>query len=211
MSLKLLGLLEGLILAKRLILKRDEITDKEFFRDIETNSKYRRVYGGVGWPSASAKGCAVIVAEDLYNDYEAGIRKLNIIATVYDSDPHGLMDRIETLQDSLCRIDWYGNTDSAWMRIMPDKNRELFNNRKASIRLFKPPAFDDQDRFGVYSQLLKLRTGGGIKTFFFNNSKTANDFSQIMGDPSQMDEDRFPGAAAVLYALAAMDFRRVPA
>ena len=197
-------------MAKRMILKRDEITGKEFFKDVETNRKYRRVYGGIGWPSASANGCAVILAEDLYNDYEAETRKLHIIETVYDADPNGLMDRIEALQDSFCRIDWYGNTDSAWMRILTDKNRELFNNRKASIRIFKPPAFDDADRFGVYSQLLRLRTGGGIKTFFFNNSKTASDFLQPTGDTSKIDEEMFPGIAAVLYALAAMDFRRLP-
>ncbi len=208
-NLKLLGLLEGLILAKRLILKRDEITDKEFFRDIETNSKYRRVYGGVGWPSASAKGCAVILAEDLYNDYEAGTRKLHILDTVYDADPHGLIDQVAALQDSFCRLDWYGNTDSAWMRILADKNRELFRHRRASITIFKPPVFDSPTKFGVYSQLLKARVGGGIKTFFFNNSKTANDFQQPTGDTSKIDENIFPGIAAVLYALAAMDFRRV--
>lgn len=195
-------------MAKRLILKRDEITDKEFFKDVETNRKYRRIYGGIGWPSVNAHGCAVILAEDLYNDYEAGTRKLHILDTVYDADPHGLIDQVAALQDSFCRLDWYGNTDSAWMRILADKNRELFRQRRASITIFKPPVFDSPTKFGVYSQLLKARVGGGIKSLFFDGSGTAMDFSQIMGDPSQMDEDRFPGAAAVLYALAAMDFRR---
>lgn len=135
----------------------------------------------------------MIVAEDLYNDYEAGIRKIHILDTVYDADPNGLIDQVAALQDSFCRIDWYGNTgNDAWMRILADKNRE-FRQRRTSITIFKPPVFDSQTRFGVYSQLLRMRTGGGIKTFFFNNSKTANDFSQITGDPSQMDEYRFPG------------------
>ena len=195
-------------MAKRIILKRDEITDRQYFRDADQKKSYRRIYGGIGWPSGNANGCAVILAEDLYRDYEAGTRILNIIATEYDSDAHGLLDRMDVLQDSICRVDWYGNTDSAWMRILPDKNREIFKLRKSSISIFKPPAFDSQNRFGVYSQMLKSRTGGGVKSFYFNNSGTVREFQQLNGNPSQIDEDSFPGVAAVLYALAAMDFRR---
>lgn len=202
--------MRGLILGKRIIAKRDEISDRPYFRDTELKKSYRRVYGGIGWPSVQAQGCAVIVAEDLYNDHEAGTRMMNILETVYDHDPHGLIEHMAALQDSLCRVDWYGNTDSAWMRILADKNRELFKQRRASIAIHKPPVFDSTDKFGVYSQLLKARVGGGIKTFHYNNSRTAMDFSQITGDPSQIDEDRFPGAAAVLFAIAAMDFRRLP-
>lgn len=197
-------------MAKKLILKRDDITGREFFKNIETGEMFRRVYGGIGWPSINTNGCAVILAEDLYNDYEAGIRKLKILDTVYDDDPHGLIDSLDSLQDSYCRLDWYGNTDSSWMRIITDKNRELFKHRKAPVKIFKPPVFDNPDRFGVYSQMLKLRIGGGIKTLLFNGSKTSMDFQQIKGDPSKMDEDRFAGAAALLYALSAMDFRRIP-
>ena len=198
--------MEGWTLAKRLIHGIDDISQKGFFRDLKTKARYRRVYGGIGWPSVHAPGCAVILAEELFKDHEAGKRRLRILETVQDADPHMLLDKISIMQESMCRVDWYGNTESSWTRILPKQNNRLFDERKAGIKLFKPPAFDESDRMGVYSQLLKIRTGGGIKTFFFDGSSAANDFAQVVGE---MEEDRFPGAAAVLYALAAMDFRRV--
>ena len=201
--------MRGAILAKKIIHQRDEITEGEFFRDVQTGKRYRRILGGIGWPSVHSKGCAVVLTEDLFKDYEAETRIIRIIETEYDADPNGLLDQIEAIQDNLCRVDWYGNTESTWRRLLPDKNSELHKNRKAQVRLFKPPAFDDADKFGAYSQLLRLRIGG-TKTFYFDESGTAMEFSQILGDAADMDESRFPGAAAVLYALAAMDLRRMP-
>lgn len=196
-------------MTKRILQQRDEITEGEFFRDVKTGQRYRRILGGICWPSVHAAGCAVVLTEGLFKDYEAEARIIRVIETKYDKNPNGLLDQIEAIQDNLCRLDWYGNTESTWRRLLPDKNAELHRNRKAQIRLFKPPAFDDTDKFGAYAQLLKFRVGG-VKTFYFDESGTAMEFSQILGDPSQMDESRFPGAAAVLYALAAMDLRRMP-
>lgn len=196
-------------MAKKIIQQQDEITEGFYFRDVATGKRYRRIVGGIGWPSVHAPGCAVVLTEDLFKDYEAETRIIRIIDTKYDADPNGLLDQVEAIQDNLCRLDWYGNAKSTWRRLLPDKNSELNRGRKAQIRLHKPPAFDDADKFGSYSQLLRLRLGG-VKTFYFDESGTAMEFSQILGDPGQMDEQRFPGAAAVLYALAAMDLRRMP-
>lgn len=209
MKEKLPELMRGAILAKRILMQRDQITEGEFFRDIQTGNRYRRIFGGIGWPSVNTEGCVVVLTEDLFKDYEAETRIIRVIETKYDKDPNGLLDQMEAIQDNLCRVDWYGNTESVWRRLLPDKNADLHRNRKAQIRLFKPPAFDESDKFGAYSQLLRLRVGG-VKTFYFDESTTTMEFQQILGDAASMDETIFPGAAAILYALAAMDLRRMP-
>lgn len=195
----------GWILAKRLIHGIDESSGKGFFRDIKTKARYRRIFGGLGWPSVSAPGCAVILAEDLFADHESGKRKLHIIETAYDKDHNVLLDKMSAIQESLCRVDWYGNPESSWVRLLPFLNKRLFGERRASVKLFKPPAFSEADRMSVYFQLFRLRTGG-LKTLYLDGSPTANEFAQILTD---IKEEEFPGVAAVLYALAAMDFRRV--
>lgn len=188
--------------------RRHNITDEPYLENIMAKKKYRRVVGGIGWPSSSSPGFVLMLGEDLYAGDKFKIRDLHLITEAESQTPADLLSEMSMLQGVYTKVDWYGDTENPGMVFLSKKNKELLLKREPRITIRRPPKQDVCGSFGLYAQLIKKRIGQEKTLYFDNCKKIANSVLGVV-DIDKFKEGDSPGFAALMYAVAAIEMKDV--
>lgn len=190
----------------KLIHRRDNVTSEPFFLNTETKDRYRRIAGGISWPGVNKDAALVFLSEDLFKTYETGKRHYRLLSEDYAPDVKSLIDKIAGVQIEFARVDWFGDTDSPFMRFVMDANIDLYKYKRPPITVVKPPALDSQNRTELYYQTFSTLTKTQKTMHLGNGSRVAKEF---MAGPKidTINEGLFPGITALFFAMAGLELQ----
>lgn len=139
--------------------------------------KFRRLAGGVHWPTISSSGFALILTEDPLKNTSTHLYHLNIIEEKEDSSIYSLLQWCEMRGANMPHeipITWFADTNQRpQMQAVWDMNREMrAKGRRDALNFSSPPYVDfkEDERNAFYHQnLLKYLRNDAIG--FSENSK----------------------------------------
>jgi hypothetical protein len=190
--------------------------DQYFWRD-KNGAEYRRIAAGLAWPAKELPGWIVILGEDR-NKRGDGKRHISVIhdwkgvgakggADILS--PRDIMAEASALSVSMTCDVWVSPTELPDAALLPMYNRSLGrHDRKLSLRT--PPRYERASAFLVYDRLLEYRTAREHTFHFFGaggrRKALADEYAVIRAEDKNSPLEEFPAVAALLYALAWVEF-----
>jgi len=195
----------------KLIEKKTYVTPvgqtKEYFYRHEPSWEYRRMAGGLAWPSGESSGFIVVVGEDYREDPGLKLRHLRLLAEYESTDTPALIKRLYDLQNMYLVRPWYGDSTNVLMMHFVSRFNRNLGHKKKGIYVSEAPFVDDPHNLRLYANQIKGRMGRAKKSLHFGTS------SQLPGrlgalSPDDVQKTRvqdYPAVAALGFAVAGLD------
>ena len=185
------------------------IDQDERFQDTDTGREYRRIVGGIGWPTATLPGFAVVVGEAKQVDGDMGERLIYVLAEIEDELANSLLGRCLGLRSIYQVRHWYGDTrDRVRLALVNQINQGMDVGNK--LVFHAAPYSKDAKGLVYYHSLIHQATLAGQKTLYLGNAPkliealTQADMAAIEGQ----DHSELPAVAALGYALSEIKARQ---
>lgn len=190
---------------------RDAMTRETFFLENRTGRQFSRIVAALAWPHGMARGCVIVLGEIRGRPAVLNVHNhVHVLREYRSGDVADLVDMAVRLYE-----DWSASCvitpgDDRRVVFLDAANDDLRQERRRRIRMTDPQAWNGSGErmLPLYLGLLQQRIVGE-KTLFFGPDCTAASETQRLGSE---DVDRrmtdYPGAAALLWAVAEMDLNR---
>ena len=170
-------------------------------------ASYRRVIGGLAWPSGTEEGFAVVLAEDHVPDRKIDTRHVYVLE---EDGSHDVLELYELCTKFNLKHgvnQWFGDNMSPLIAMFERQNRANTWRGYAGIRLRPAPRLHERNALEMYAQLVKQRLQPGKKSLHFGqNSEIPQRIVQISVDELRNSPaEQYPVLAALGYAMAAID------
>jgi len=173
---------------------------KKYFYNSERPAEYRRIAGGVAWPS-SVEGFIVVVGEDYHEDPALKIRHFRVLDE-FESD-----DVIKKMYDfrNVYKVqNFYGDSNNEIMMKFISRFNEKLDKRKKGMYLSEAPFVNDPHNLKYYAPQIRKRLDKAKKALWFGNESQLP--RKIRGLTSvDVDISSHPAIAALGYAVAGLD------
>ena len=190
---------------------RDAMTQETFFLENRTGRQFSRIVAALAWPHGIAQGCVIVLGEIRGRPAVLNVHNhVHVLNEYRSGDVADLVDMAVRLYE-----DWSASCvitpgDDRRVVFLDAANDDLRRERRRRIRITDPQVWNGSGErvLPFYLGILQQRIVGE-KTLFFGTDCTAASETQRLGSE---DVDRrmtyYPGAAALLWAVAEMDLNR---
>jgi len=180
---------------------------KEYYYDSDTPAEYRRIVGGVGWPSGGLPGFIVVVAEDYHPDLTLNLRHFRLLTEYSNHDMPKLVKRLYDFQNLYLVEPWHGEDDNEQMMHFVSKFNENLGHKKKGIYISAAPFIDDSHSLRFYAHQIKSLMSVAKKILHFGEaSQLPGQLSMLSPDDVQTKQVQgYPAVAALGYAVAGLD------
>ena len=170
----------------------------------QNNHEYRRIAGGLAWPSGDLPGFAVVVGEDFHKDVAVGARGYRIVAENTQPNVTDLIKWAFEAQKQYKVKPWFGDTKNRGMMAFVSRFNKPY--RPKGLRLRDAPQLDDPHALEYYIHLILDKTKPNRKILHFGQSQVANALMSFV--PENMRgpaADKYPGITSLGYAVSYLD------
>lgn len=190
----------------KLIHRRDNITAEPYFLNSATQDRYRRIAGGIAWPTVGHEAALVLLAEDFFKTYETGRRHYRLLTEAYAQDVKGLIDKITGVQIEFTRADWFGDTENPFMRFVLDANIDMYKYKRPPVTVVKPPALGKPGMTELYYQTFTTLTKTQKTMHLGKGSRITK---ELLAGPrvETIKQGLFPGITALFFAMAGLELQ----
>ncbi len=173
------------------------------FQDMKGH-EYRRIVGGMAWPSGDVSGFAVVVGEDLRKDVTVNDRGYRILAECSQVHISDLIKWAYEAQSQYMVKPWLGDTKNrAMMEFVSRFNK---SNQQKSLLLQDAPHLDDPHAFEFYLYLISEKTKPSKKILHFGKSLLANALMSFQPESMRMaSAQKYPAIRSLGYAVSYLD------
>ncbi len=184
-----------------------------YYLDNMNNREFRRIWGGLAFPTGITPGFALLVAEDRFRHRGYPHHLYHAILEIEDADISSLLDQCLGIATKLIIDDWRTNTenqaDMAWVQKYNTERRlanmPQFRPRPAPL-LRKGEGQKDSFKYGI-GRILE-RTRPDKKTLIFEDCPQLQAYLKNippeMGSGQGVEEK--PPLAALSHVIGSMDF-----
>jgi hypothetical protein len=167
------------------------------YHDDRTGRNYRRIYGGLSWPSVKA-GAIVVLGESLLINENVGENSIWVVAEYESRDPAEIFVKCREFVTVMKVQEFFGDTYNRPMMSLKHKSKAGFNLEKA-------PFVDEALSHEAYLSIIRTKTSATHKVLNFDNSKAIREeLTQLTSVPARNTfKTEYPYIAALGYALAA--------
>jgi hypothetical protein len=178
---------------------------RHYYRDVKNNFEYRRVYGGLAWPSGEMPGFVVVVTEDERLTPELQTRILRVYAEHATNDVPALIRKAHDLEYYYNVQSWYGDNETM-MRFVTAFNRSL-PKTKQGFYITAAPMVDDAHNLQLYAHQIRERIRPAKKSLYFGDHTMISGAFGVLTDEDVKKKraSEFPAIAALGYVVAAME------
>ena len=180
---------------------------RSYYFDHTNQTEYRRIVGGIAWPSGEAPGFIVVIAEDDNKDPRLKLRHLRLLDEYEHRSADRLVKRLYDFQNKYLVNPWYGYPNNELMSYFIDRfNRDLTKKQKG-VYIAEAPFADDVHNLQLYANQVLTRTTTGRKSLHFGSkSRIPGVLSGLQPeDVKKKKSQDIPAVAAVGYALSGLD------
>lgn len=181
---------------------------KTWFRNKETEARYKRVVGGLAWPSIRP-GFAVILAEDWDEDPHLKARHFRLLAEAEEGEIQEILEwcRVMHVNSSEAHWCWYGERNNKpAMSFCSRMNRNLYEQGMLGVRIANAPYADDPRGFEFCVNILKEHLRPERKTLHLGEQSALPGYLMNLSsrDIIRASAQDYPAIAAAGYAMAAL-------
>lgn len=175
------------------------------FKNKTNGQRYRRIVGGLAWPSGAKAGFGVIVAEDLENDVILKKRIFRVLAEVEERHLRKLLKRCGEVGSSHKVGFWYGKQNNKpAMQILEEVNRDRQQHHQEPLFLADAPFVDDRralesNYLPVISERLNPKPKKSLE--IDTDSTLRVRLAEFDRGASNANADDYPAIAALAYAV----------
>ena len=179
---------------------------RRYFFDWGNMREYRRIVGGIAWPSGESKGFVCIVGEDDHERDRLKIRDFWVIHEHENRDVEKLIKTIYDLQNRYLIKTWYSNTDNVLMMHFVDKFNSKLSKKKTGIYIAPAPFCDDVHNLRLYANQVRGLTAPAKKTLNFGGTSLIPGVLRGLspGDVQKKKAEDFPAIASLGYVLSGL-------
>jgi len=181
----------------------EKIEDREgrvFFQDKETQSKYARVIGGLGWPGIKP-AYAVVLGENFDEDPSLKIRHVRVFPEIEEANIERLFQKCLEVRDRYQVEDFYGNTENKpMMQFLWDFNRTLEDGVfQLGLGLAPFP-----EELSYHAWVIRDRIEQGEKSLHLPENSLLKGYLMELGKEQVLKANilDYPAIAALGYALS---------
>jgi hypothetical protein len=174
-----------------------------YFVNRETKQEYRRIIGGISWPTAAKAGFAVVLGEDRFLDKTLGKHHLRVLAEYEHENPTELLRRCAEFEKLYQVTVWYGDPTNQPMM-------DFLARSGFSVYVTQAPYLDDPRVFDFYVKLIQQRTAFSSKTLHLGEESKLRNYCEKVS-PDKVDfgllqaSQEYPAVLALGFAVSAMD------
>jgi hypothetical protein len=180
---------------------------KSFFFDHKRQSEYRRIVGGLAWPSGEAPGFVLVIAEAEHKDPRLKLRHYWLLDEYEHNSAERLIKKLYDFQNKYIVGAWYSDPNNLLMTHLIDKFNGGLTKKQKGIYLTEALFSDDPHNLRLYANQIGGRTAFTKKALHFGNT------SRIPGALSVLSPDdiykkkaqEFPMVAALGFAIAGLE------
>lgn len=195
----------------RLRILRDFISGERYFQDPVTGMNYQRTSGALTWPWKDTPGSLVTLGEALGGQNRLGTSRHDVhkLMELQSDDPAELVDALYNMTHDWHIRHWATPLTDKRSHMLEDLNRELRSLRRQVIRYGDPQGWSGKGEglLVFYHSFVQRRTMSE-KTLFIGPGRCADELAALDFDDVQKSILETPGAAALCFALAELDFNR---
>jgi len=182
-------------------IKRDYLFDHINLRE------YRRIIGGIAWPSGEHPGFLCVIGESDHTDKRLQLRHLWMLTEHEDRDVNKLIKRMYDVQNRYLVDPWYGQTENVLMMHFVDRFNQRLPIKKTGIYIAEAPFLDEAHNLRLYAHQARSRVTPAGKTLHFgSNSQIPGQLSGLTPDDVQTKKaEDFPVVAALGYCLSGLE------
>ncbi len=196
---------------------RDLISGEEYWKEVATGRQFRRMTGALVWPEFCrdnlAPGALVVLGETRARENVLGGRHLVfLLEEARASDVNRLVDMLARAQDDWKVRRWATPLSDSRVCLLDDYNDELRSMNRRQIRFGDPLGWAGKGEglLPYYHALVQRRTMGEKTLFLGKESSGAAEIGKLRPEDASRKPTDFPGAAAVMFALAEIDAAPMP-
>ena len=180
---------------------------KDYYYDPVKPAEYRRIAGGLGWPSGESPGFIVVVAEDYHKDPTLKFRHLRLLTEYESMDVSRLVKRLYDFQNTYLVNPWYGENENELMIHFVSRFNKALGPKKKGIHITGAPFVEDPHSLRFYANQIKNLMGVAKKALHFGaSSQLPGQLGALTPDDVQMKKVQdFPAIAALGFAVAGLD------
>lgn len=180
---------------------------REYYCQHEPYREFRRVIGGLGWPSGEQQGFVCVAGESDHKVARLNLRKIWLLAEYESGNIEKLIKRVYDLQNKYLVKSWYSDTENVLMMHFVDRFNSKLSKKKKGIYIAEAPFIGETHNLRVYAHQIKGRSRPEKKSLHFgSNSRIPGVLSSLSPDDVQKKKaEDFPAIAALGYVLSGLD------
>lgn len=183
-----------------MLIKKTDFYNRTYIHDTDTDKKYRRVWGGVGWPG-DKQGMLAIVGEEMFKT--SGIRHLRLLKEIESDDMDYL---ISTAINTPYITEYYAReSDKAHMDYLTMYNNLSYLKGKNQLFLNSPPGEEKTGDLTTHIYTIRQLLNPKKKILhFFTGSKIVIELKNLPTIIVNITDIRYPAIAALGYVVSAL-------
>lgn len=188
--------------------KKRNAAGETYFYDDETKRYFARIVAGIAWPFKDKPGWIVVLAQDDEPKPPTGKTIFRMLAEQSDPLIDRLLRRLREVDKTYLVERNYGDlSDEATASLVRKHNREMGEQRIASIGIDFAPMSDQPNNLQTHLQLIDARTEKEVEKTLFIGEETQTAMALRKLDPPDVTGSvgDYPAIAALGFALAALE------
>lgn len=180
-----------------LIHKPATLKEQEHYEDNKTGQKWRRITGGIGWPTSEKEGVVLVLAEDMAFPYP----NYTVLNGAGDFNALGLLQKAKAFELDYPVKSWHGKSqDRSMMTLLYSFNKESEN----PLRFTGAPLAGETNNSGYYlPQVIEMVLVGQERLNASSAPMVKHAIESIMPETHlNRDIAEFPALAALCYSLS---------
>jgi len=180
---------------------------RSFFYDDTNLKEYRRIVGGLAWPSGDKPGFLCVVGEDDHKIPRLKTRAYWLLAEYKTNNVDKLVKRCYDLQNRFLISTWFSAVNDVIMMNFVDKFNSKLSKKKKAIYLSEAPFVGEPHSMKLYANQILGMTDPAKKTLYFGTNSSIPDVLLSL-DPEQIKKQRveeYPHIAALGYIISGLE------
>jgi hypothetical protein len=180
---------------------------KSFFYDHKRLAEYRRIVGGLAWPSGEAPGFVLVIAENDHKDPRLKLRHYWLLDEHENNSAERLIKKLYDFQNKYMVNPWYGDTNNVLMMHFIDRFNNKLAKKQKGIYLAEASFCDDPHNLRLYANQIGDRTAFAKKALHFGEASRIPGALSILSpdDIYKKRAQEFPIVAALGFAIAGLE------
>ena len=191
---------------------RDVVSGEEYWLETATGRQFRRLAGALVWPvfgqGNMAPGALAVLGEARNRENMLGGRhKVWLLEEQRASDVNRLVEALARAQEEWKVRAWATPLADERAYMLDDYNDELRTRNRRNIRFGDPLGWTGKGEglLPYYHALVQRRTRGEKTLYLGAESTGAAEIGKLQPVDASRKPTDFPGAAAIMFALAEID------
>ena len=180
---------------------------KTFFFDSANLREYRRILGGISWPTGDQPGFACIIGESDHKTVRLKTRNLYVLAEYRQKNIEKLIRATYALQNKYLIDGWHGKEDDVFMMHFIDRFNSKLSKKKKGIYIAEAFLSESVHSLKLYANQILSRTQPAKKSLFFEGKDIIP--GELLGlsdeDIKSKKTEDYPAIAALSYVLSALE------